>query len=86
MDFRKQPPAPAQIARWAKAVGWEALLNRRGTTWRSLDEATRSAVGDEAAAVAMMRERPTLIRRPVVEHGGDVVIGFDAPAYARRFN
>ena len=85
VDFRKQPPTKAQLLGWAQSVGWEALLNRRGTTWRSLDEAQRSAVRDEASAIALMLERPTIIRRPVVEAGGDVVVGFDAPDYVRRF-
>ncbi len=85
VDFRKQPPSIEQIRRWADRVGWEALLNRRGTTWRSLDDAQRATVRDEASAIALMHERPTLIRRPVVETGEDVVVGFDEPHYLRRF-
>ena len=85
VDFRKQPPSTAQLRRWAQMVGWASLLNRRGTTWRSLDDAARQAVRDEASAIALMHERPTLIRRPVVEIDADVVVGFDEPAYARRF-
>lgn len=85
IDFGKQPPSIEQIRHWAGRVGWEALLNRRGTTWRSLDDAQRAAVRDEASAVALMHERPTLIRRPVVETGADIVIGFDEPDYAGRF-
>jgi len=85
VDFRKQPPSIEQIRRWTGRVGWETLLNRRGTTWRSLDDAQRAAVRDEGSAVALMHERPTLIRRPVVEAGADVVVGFDEPDYTRRF-
>jgi arsenate reductase (glutaredoxin) len=85
VDFRKQPPSIDQIRRWARSVGWEALLNRRGTTWRSLDDGQRAALRDEASAIALMHERPTLIRRPVVEDGDDIVVGFDEPDYLRRF-
>src|SRR5688500_3731147 len=84
VDFRKQPPSIEQIRRWAGRVGWEALLNRRGTTWRSPDDAQRAAVRDEASAIALMHERPTLIRRPVVEAGEHVVVGFAAPDSLRR--
>jgi len=85
VDFRKQPPTVEQLRRWARSVGWDALVNRRGTTWRSLDDAHRAAVRDEASAIALMHERPTLIRRPVVEMGADIVVGFDENDYARRF-
>ena len=85
IDFRKQPPSPQQLRSWTRTVGWEALLNRRGTTWRALDAATQSAVRDEASAVDLMRQHPTLIRRPIVEHAGDVIVGFDASDYAHRF-
>ena len=85
VDFRKQPPSIEQLRRWASHVGWEALLNRRGTTWRSLDDVQRTAVRDEASAIALMHERPALLRRPVAESGANVVVGFDEPDYARRF-
>ena len=85
IDFRKHPPSVEQIRRWAATVGWATLLNRRGTTWRSLDDAQRAVVRDEASAIALMHARPTLIRRPVIETGNDVVVGFDEPEYAQRF-
>lgn len=85
VDFRKAPPDMPTLARWSDRVGWEALLNRRGTTWRRLDEAQRDHASGERAALALMREQPSLIKRPVVEMGNDVIVGFDADAYARRF-
>jgi arsenate reductase-like glutaredoxin family protein len=66
-------------------VGWEALLNRRGTTWRALDAAAKVAVVDERSAIALMAAQPTLIKRPVVEANGDVVVGFSEAGYAARF-
>ena len=84
VDFRKAPPAIGDLARWCRAVGWETLLNRRGTTWRALDDATKAAVVDERSAIALMATKPTLIKRPVVEVDGDVVVGFSADDYAAR--
>ena len=85
VDFRKSPPAIGDLARWCRAVGWETLLNRRGTTWRALDDAAQAAVVDERTAVALMQANPTLIKRPVVEVDGDVVVGFSEAGYGARF-
>jgi arsenate reductase (glutaredoxin) len=85
VDWRKTPPSIASLERWSACVGWGTLLNRRGTTWRALDDAERTRVTDAPSALALMRARPTLIRRPVVEIDDDVVVGFDAGEYARRF-
>jgi len=84
VDFRKSPPAIGDLARWCRAVGWETLLNRRGTTWRALDDAAKAAVVDERSAIALMATKPTLIKRPVVEAAGDVIVGFSADDYAAR--
>jgi Spx/MgsR family transcriptional regulator len=85
IDFRKSPPAIADLARWCRAVGWETLLNRRGTTWRALDDAAKAAVVDERSAIALMAAQPTLVKRPVVEAHGDVVVGFSEADYEARF-
>ena len=85
IDFRKSPPAIEDLARWCRAVGWETVLNRRGGTWRALDDAAKGAVVDERTAVALMQAKPTLIKRPVVEAGGDVIVGFSEAGYAARF-
>lgn len=86
VDFRKSPPSIEDLARWCRAVGWETLLNRRGTTWRALDDAAKAAVLDERTAIALMATKPTLIKRPVVEAGSDVVVGFAEDGYATRFD
>jgi len=84
-DFRKTPPSAGDLLRWCRAVGWETLLNRRGTTWRALDDAAKAAVVDERTAVALMQANPTLIKRPVVEVGSDVIVGFSVDGYTARF-
>jgi Spx/MgsR family transcriptional regulator len=83
-DFKKSG-VPAALPHWIDALGWERLLNRSGSTWRKLDEAQRAAVTDAAAAAALMRAQPSVIKRPVVQwdHGA-VSVGFDADDWARR--
>jgi len=79
-DFRKAGVPEAELDRWLAAPGWEALVNRRGTTWRGLDEATRQSVVDAPSARAVLLAHPSLIKRPVVNWGPerDVTTGFDA--------
>ena len=83
-DFKKQGVSPELLAPWMQAVGWETLLNRKGTTWRKLDAADQAAVADAASACALMLANPSVIKRPVVDWGGDITIGFDAADWARR--
>jgi Spx/MgsR family transcriptional regulator len=85
VDFKKSPPSAGDLRRWCRAVGWETLLNRRGTTWRALGNVAKAAVVDERSAVALMATKPTLIKRPVVEADGDVVVGFSEATFAKRF-
>jgi len=81
-DYKKEGADPAKLAAWSDAAGWEALLNRRGTTFRALAETDRADI-DRAKALRLMQTSPSLIRRPVVEHGGGLLVGF-APAEWER--
>lgn len=88
-DFKKQGVPPQQLATWMVALGWEKLLNRKGTTWRKLDPVTQAAVIDAANAADLMLSQPSLIKRPVVEWGDSrksngITVGFDAQAWAER--
>jgi arsenate reductase len=74
-DIRADGLGADQIAAWAGALGWEAVLNRRSTTWRQIPEAERADL-DEAGAVALMAAHPTLIKRPVIETGAATLVGF----------
>lgn len=71
-DVREEPPTKMQIGRWAKAAGWEKLLNKSSTTWRGLSDAEKDGV-TEKKALALMAEHPTLIKRPVIENGATQV-------------
>jgi Spx/MgsR family transcriptional regulator len=75
-DYKKEGADPGKLDHWSEAAGWEALLNRRGTTFRGLSEADKTRI-DRAKAVRLMQANPSLIKRPVVEHPGGLLVGFD---------
>ncbi|HMM15092.1 MAG TPA: Spx/MgsR family RNA polymerase-binding regulatory protein [Parvibaculum sp.] len=84
VDLRADGIARADIARFAKAVGIEKLLNKASTTWRGLADDEKS-LPDEAAAIALMEKHPALIKRPVFDMGKTVIAGFrDAEKAAVR--
>ena len=84
-DFKKQGVPEKELDAWIKSLGWELLVNTRGTTWRKLDEASRHAVVDAASASALMRAQPSVIKRPVVAWpDGGVTVGFDLAEFSRR--
>lgn len=74
-DFRVDGIDDALMARFIEALGWEALLNTRGTTWRKLPDADREGV-DSAKAAALMVTHEALVKRPVWEKAGDFKLGF----------
>jgi Spx/MgsR family transcriptional regulator len=83
-DFKKQGVPEAALDQWLTQLGWEALVNRKGTTWRKLDEATRAAVIDAASARALMLAHPSLIKRPLVQWSPRpeaVTVGFDPASW-----
>jgi arsenate reductase len=83
-DYKKEGADPGKLAQWSDAVGWEALFNRRGTTFRALPEADKADV-DRAKALQLMLAHPSLIKRPVVEHLGGLLVGFDPAAWGEAF-
>jgi arsenate reductase len=83
VDFKKTPPTRELLERWCAAFGWDKVLNRRGTTWRLLPPAVQARVKDEKSAIAVMLEKPSAIKRPVLENPGPKVIGFNEEAYAK---
>jgi arsenate reductase len=85
-DYKTKGITDAKLKQWSKQLGWEALVNKRGTTWRQLDEKTQNAVKDEASAIALMKEKTSVIKRPLIEVGDKVVaLGFDEAHYKKVF-
>ena len=84
-DYKKEGITSEKLQSWCSQVGWENLLNRRGTTWRKLDEETRNAVTDETQAVNVMLTNTSIIKRPVIEKDGKVLmVGFDEASYSAK--
>jgi arsenate reductase len=83
-DFRKDGLTEARLQGWMQQAGWTKLLNTRGTTWRKLPESDR-AEPDADKAKALMLAQPSLIKRPVVEAGKDLLVGFDATSWQGIF-
>ena len=84
-DFKKQGVPEAHLDAWLQAVGWETLVNRKGTMWRTLDAAAQAAVVDAASARALVLTQASVIKRPVVEWAdGQITIGFKPEAFAAR--
>ena len=83
-DFKKQGVSESELDRWLAAVGWESVINRKGTTWRQLDEAVRAGVTDVASARAVAMANPSLIKRPVVQWTDGITVGFDAAGWQSR--
>jgi Spx/MgsR family transcriptional regulator len=81
-DYRKDGITAARLKAWADELGWEALLNRRGTTWRRLDEEQRNTI-NKSRAITLMAAQPALIKRPLLDTGKHKLLGFNADEYKR---
>jgi arsenate reductase len=80
-DFKKQGVPETRMDAWLQLVGWEKLINRKGTTWRKLETAVQASVVDAASAKALMLSSPSVIKRPVIEWlDGKVTVGFTGTA------
>ena len=83
-DYKVAGIDRARLEGWARAVGWETLLNRSGTTFRKLPDQEREGV-NEKKAIALMLAQPSMIKRPVLDVGGKLLVGFKAEAYEATF-
>jgi arsenate reductase len=81
VDYKKAGVAEAHLPDWNARAGWEKLLNTRGLMWKKLSDDERSGV-DEAKALKLMAQYPSLIKRPVLDSGEQLIVGFSAENYA----
>lgn len=79
-DYKASGIERDKLEAWCKKVGWEVLLNRAGTTFRKLPESDRADL-NERKAVALMLAQPSMIKRPVLERGGKLLVGFQPAEY-----
>jgi len=83
-DYKTEGIDRSRIEGWIKKVGWQVLLNRAGTTFRKLPEKDRDGV-TEKKAVSLMLTQPSIIKRPVLDIGGKLIVGFQPEVYAEAF-
>lgn len=85
-DYKSKGITDAKLNSWSEQVGWESLVNRKGTTWRQLDEAVQKKIINEQAAQALMKDKTSVIKRPLIEKDGKVIaLGFDEAVYSKVF-
>ena len=82
-DYKTEGIAKEKLKAWSDQLGWETLLNRAGTTFRKLPEADREGL-DERKALALMLAQPSMIKRPVLELGSKLLVGFKPDIYAKE--
>ncbi len=75
-DYKKEGADPEKIAHWIAAAGLDVVVNRKGTTFRALSDADKALAADSHTAVALLVQQPSIIKRPIVEHPGGILVGF----------
>ena len=82
-DFKSRGVSELKLVEWCAQKGWETLVNKRGNTWRQLDASIQESIRSQATAVALMKDKTSVIKRPVIEFGGKILaLGFDAEVYS----
>jgi len=81
-DYKKEGADPKRIAGWIAAAGLDLVVNRKGTTFRALSDADKAKTADAATAPALLAANPSVIKRPIVEHGGGILVGFKPDEWA----
>jgi len=84
-DFKKLGVSEAKLKSWVKEIGWQPIVNKKGTTWRLLDKSVQETITNEKAAIALMLEKNSVIKRPVIETGKGIFLGFDEAIYKKEF-
>jgi len=85
-DYKKQPPTAEQLKKWMQEVGSERLINRKGTTWRTLTAEEQAQANTEKGAIHLMMAKPSVIKRPLIESTKGIILGFDEPEYQSAFS
>lgn len=84
-DFKKAGLSADMLQAWLTRVPWDTLVNRKGTTWRSLSDERKASVTEAKSACALMLESPSVIKRPVLAVDGQIHVGFTADNYQQIF-
>lgn len=84
-DFKKLGISESKLEDWSSELGWEPLVNKRGTTWKQLEPERQRLVNSKSEAFRLMQEKTSVIKRPVIETEKGILLGFDEPAYKKWF-
>jgi Spx/MgsR family transcriptional regulator len=85
-DYKTRGISMTHLKRWSKQIGWETFMNKKSTTWRSFDPALQASITNEQAALKLMMENTSLIKRPLIERDGKIlVLGYNEEEYTRVF-
>jgi arsenate reductase (glutaredoxin) len=84
-DYKTAGITKGKLSDWCKKKSWEVLLNKRSTTWRSLSAAEQEKITNQAAAINLMMEQNSIIKRPLIEYGDQKLIGFNEEEYKKAF-
>jgi Spx/MgsR family transcriptional regulator len=88
-DFKKQGITKKQLTEWCKHVEWETLLNKRSRTWKELNANKKDQDGlssiTQSKAITLMQQNPTLIKRPVIQNGKALTVGFDEELFSQQY-
>jgi Spx/MgsR family transcriptional regulator len=83
-DYKKKGITAVQLTAWIKQVGWEALINKKGATWRQLPKEQQESITTQKAAIVLMMEKTSIIKRPLVQADGKIILlGFDETEYKK---
>ena len=82
-DYKKLGTDKSQLFEWLQELGWEQLINKRGTTWRKLDESTKASM-DNNAAIKIMQDNPSIIKRPLLIINDQKILGFKEDIYQQE--
>jgi len=85
VDFKKIPIAPTKIFIWLNKLGSQKLINRQGLTWRNLSDTDKQSINNEEETIALLVKKPTLMKRPILEHQEKLLCGFDLTQYQELF-
>ena len=84
-DYKQAGISKEKLISWCRLVGWEVLLNKKSTTWRNLSPAEQLAVTNQQAAVTLMQQHTSIIKRPVIEYNGKLLVGFNENTIIKFF-
>ena len=84
-DYKKEGIGKSKLDDWCERVGWEILLNKKSTTWRSLTAIQQGNLKNKATAIKIMMDNNSIIKRPVIESGNRILVGFNEEEFQDIF-